>query len=407
MLRAAARVREAYLALQRAELLAPVDGYVAKRSVQLGQRVQAGRAADVGDRAEPGLGRRQLQGKPAAQPAHRPAGRARRPTSTARRSSTTARSTAWAPAPARPSRCCRRRTRPATGSRWCSACRCASRSTPKELAEHPLRVGLSMDAKVDVQQDRRPHAGRRLARPARAQTSVFDAGQRRGRRRGAQDHRRQSRPAASSSSHAAHAARADADGDGVVAASLAALPLDAAEVIGDARRRRMSSAAATSTAPPAPARRRARRGAARGIPAAAAARELVLGTIALSLATFMNVLDTSIANVSIPAICRRPGRQPDAGHLGHHLVRGRQRDLGAADRLAHAALRPGAPVHGQRAAVRDRVVAVRPGAEHRHADRVPRAAGPRRRADDPAVADAAAGELPARRRPARRWRCGR
>ena len=40
--RAAARVREAYLAVQRADLLAPVDGYVAKRSVQLGQRVQAG-----------------------------------------------------------------------------------------------------------------------------------------------------------------------------------------------------------------------------------------------------------------------------------------------------------------------------------------------------------------------------
>jgi membrane fusion protein (multidrug efflux system) len=42
VLRAAARVREAYLAVQRADLLAPVDGYVAKRSVQLGQRVQAG-----------------------------------------------------------------------------------------------------------------------------------------------------------------------------------------------------------------------------------------------------------------------------------------------------------------------------------------------------------------------------
>jgi membrane fusion protein (multidrug efflux system) len=40
--RAAARVREAYLALQRVELPAPVDGYVAKRNVQLGQRVQAG-----------------------------------------------------------------------------------------------------------------------------------------------------------------------------------------------------------------------------------------------------------------------------------------------------------------------------------------------------------------------------
>jgi membrane fusion protein (multidrug efflux system) len=42
VLRAAARVREAYLALQRTDLLAPIDGYVAKRSVQLGQRVQAG-----------------------------------------------------------------------------------------------------------------------------------------------------------------------------------------------------------------------------------------------------------------------------------------------------------------------------------------------------------------------------
>jgi membrane fusion protein, multidrug efflux system len=42
VLRASARVREAYLAVKRADLAAPVDGYVAKRSVQLGQRVQAG-----------------------------------------------------------------------------------------------------------------------------------------------------------------------------------------------------------------------------------------------------------------------------------------------------------------------------------------------------------------------------
>ena len=40
--RAAARVREAYLALKRVDLLAPVDGTIARRSVQLGQRVQAG-----------------------------------------------------------------------------------------------------------------------------------------------------------------------------------------------------------------------------------------------------------------------------------------------------------------------------------------------------------------------------
>ncbi|MES2414931.1 MAG: HlyD family efflux transporter periplasmic adaptor subunit [Pseudomonadota bacterium] len=42
VLMAAARVREAFLATQRAAMPAPVDGYVAKRTVQLGQRVAAG-----------------------------------------------------------------------------------------------------------------------------------------------------------------------------------------------------------------------------------------------------------------------------------------------------------------------------------------------------------------------------
>jgi membrane fusion protein (multidrug efflux system) len=42
VLAAAAKVREAYLATQRAALPAPVDGFVAKRTVQLGQRVAAG-----------------------------------------------------------------------------------------------------------------------------------------------------------------------------------------------------------------------------------------------------------------------------------------------------------------------------------------------------------------------------
>src|SRR5512141_1050265 len=41
--------------------------------------------------------------------------------------------------------------------------------------------------------------------------------------------------------------------------------------------------------------------------------ELVLGTVALSLATFMNVLDTSIANVSIPAIAGDLGVSPSQG----------------------------------------------------------------------------------------------
>jgi membrane fusion protein (multidrug efflux system) len=41
---AAAQLRTAYLNLQRAQIVAPVSGYVAKRSVQLGQRVQPGSA---------------------------------------------------------------------------------------------------------------------------------------------------------------------------------------------------------------------------------------------------------------------------------------------------------------------------------------------------------------------------
>jgi membrane fusion protein (multidrug efflux system) len=39
---AAGQLRQAYLNLQRAAIIAPVSGYVAKRSVQLGQRVQPG-----------------------------------------------------------------------------------------------------------------------------------------------------------------------------------------------------------------------------------------------------------------------------------------------------------------------------------------------------------------------------
>ncbi|HEY2255725.1 MAG TPA: efflux RND transporter periplasmic adaptor subunit, partial [Variovorax sp.] len=42
VLAAAAKLREAYLATQRVEMPAPVEGYVAKRTVQLGQRVSAG-----------------------------------------------------------------------------------------------------------------------------------------------------------------------------------------------------------------------------------------------------------------------------------------------------------------------------------------------------------------------------
>jgi DHA2 family multidrug resistance protein len=41
--------------------------------------------------------------------------------------------------------------------------------------------------------------------------------------------------------------------------------------------------------------------------------QLVMGTLALSLAVFMNVLDSSIANVSIPAISGNLGVSPQQG----------------------------------------------------------------------------------------------
>ena len=57
-------------------------------------------------------------------------------------------------------------------------------------------------------------------------------------------------------------------------------------------------------------------GAPRGAPAVPpplTGATLALGTVALSLATFMNVLDTSIANVSLPAIAGDLGVSPDQG----------------------------------------------------------------------------------------------
>src|SRR5438046_9730505 len=54
-------------------------------------------------------------------------------------------------------------------------------------------------------------------------------------------------------------------------------------------------------------------GAACAAPAPVKDGALLLGTIALSLATFMNVLDTSIANVSIPAIAGDLGVSPQQG----------------------------------------------------------------------------------------------
>ena len=175
VLRAASRVREAYLALSRAELSAPVDGYVARRSVQLGQRVQAGAPLlsiialdDVW--VDANFKESQLRSLRIGQPAELVAdvyGKkvAYHGTIEGLGAGTGA---AFALLPAQN----------ATGN-WIKVVQRVPVRVAldaKEVQAHPLRVGLSMDVKVDVS-----HAeGRVLAdasqRPARTQTTIFDRG---------------------------------------------------------------------------------------------------------------------------------------------------------------------------------------------------------------------------------------
>jgi membrane fusion protein (multidrug efflux system) len=149
VLRAAARVREAYLALRRVELLAPVDGYVARRSVQLGQRVQAGTPLlsvialkDVWVDANFKEG--QLRNLRIGQPVELQADVYGKKVEYHGRVEGLGAGTgaAFALLPAQN----------ATGN-WIKVVqRVPVRIAldPKEVAAHPLRVGLSMDAKVDV-----------------------------------------------------------------------------------------------------------------------------------------------------------------------------------------------------------------------------------------------------------------
>ncbi len=173
VMRAAARVREAYLALKRADLVAPVDGFVAKRSVQLGQRIAAGAPLmsvialnDVW--IEANFKESQLKSLRIGQPVELQAdvyGKkvGYRGTIDGLGAGTGA---AFALLPAQN----------ATGN-WIKVVQRVPvriKLDAKELAEHPLRVGLSMDAKVDISNT----DGRMLADGSRAsvinQTKVFD-----------------------------------------------------------------------------------------------------------------------------------------------------------------------------------------------------------------------------------------
>jgi membrane fusion protein (multidrug efflux system) len=170
--RAAAQVREAFLALHRTELLAPIDGYVAKRSVQLGQRVAAGTplmSLIALDRVwiEANFKESQLQrlriGQPVTLQADVYGKKVEYHGSIEGLGAGTGAAFALLPA------------QNATGN-WIKVVQRVPvriRLEPQELVDHPLRVGLSMEARVDISDT----SGRMLADgsapPSTAQTRVY------------------------------------------------------------------------------------------------------------------------------------------------------------------------------------------------------------------------------------------
>ncbi len=172
VLRAAARVREAYLALKRADLLAPVDGYVAKRSVQLGQRVQAGSpllSVIALDQVwvEANFKESQLQNLRLGQPVELVADVYGKKVSYHGSIEGLGAGTgaAFALLPAQN----------ATGN-WIKVVQRVPvriAMDPKELVEHPLRVGLSMDARVDVSKTDGRMLADAMRAPSTSRTDVF------------------------------------------------------------------------------------------------------------------------------------------------------------------------------------------------------------------------------------------
>ena len=164
--RAAARVREAYLALRRVDLPAPVDGTVARRSVQLGQRVQAGTPLMAivpleqvwvdANFKEPQLRRLRVD-QPVTLVADLYGSGVEFHGRVAGLSAGTGSAFSLLPA------------QNATGN-WIKVVQRVPvriELDPKELAAHPLRVGLSMTATVDV----REQGGKAVADAVRTDTA--------------------------------------------------------------------------------------------------------------------------------------------------------------------------------------------------------------------------------------------
>ena len=170
---AAVRVREAYIALKRSDLPAPLDGVVARRSVQIGQRVAAGAplmsvvALDQlwvdANFKEAQLGALRI-GQPATLTADVYGRKVRFRGTVAGLGAGTGAAFALLPA------------QNATGNWIKIVQRVPVRIAldAKDLAAHPLRIGLSMEVSVDVSDQR----GKTVADAPRseplAQTRVFD-----------------------------------------------------------------------------------------------------------------------------------------------------------------------------------------------------------------------------------------
>ena len=105
--------------------------------------------------------------------------------------------------------------------------------------------------------------------------------------------------------------------------------------------------------------------------------------LTVTLATFMEVLDTSIANVALPHIAGGLRRQPGRIHLGADQLPGFQRHRAAHVGLAHHGHRAQALLHDLRRAVHHLIRSLRICAVARDADLLPHSAGRGRRRHGP------------------------
>ncbi|MEO8248909.1 MAG: efflux RND transporter periplasmic adaptor subunit [Burkholderiales bacterium] len=169
---AAAKVREAWLALKRVTLPAPVDGYVARRTVQLGQRVAPGAPLmaliPLGQVwVEANLKEGQLRnvriGQPAKVTADVYGGKVEYRGTVAGLGAGTGSAFALLPA------------QNATGN-WIKVVQRVPvriELDQKQLDEHPLRIGLSMNATIDVHDQSGNMLAAGSAGPA-SQTQVYN-----------------------------------------------------------------------------------------------------------------------------------------------------------------------------------------------------------------------------------------